>query len=77
MEYSVSGIPDLDNRLMGMRVSDVLEWLKRGFALLSSDDLAARANAFPPLALTPERELMAQLTTALREAEMRVVSGGL
>ena len=69
MAFSVAGVPDLDNRLMGMRAAGVLEWLRQGFALLSSDDLTARADAFPPLVLAPERELLAQLTTALREAE--------
>lgn len=75
MNFSVSGIPDLDHRLRSDKAVDLLRWLRTGFSRLGDEDLLARAAAFPPLVLAPERELLSQLGTALREAEAAGLKG--
>lgn len=69
MTYSIAGIPALDNHLTSLRSDEVLQWLRRGFAVLDSIDLDERRRAFLPLELHPDRDLLGQLGTALREAE--------
>ncbi|WP_426288297.1 hypothetical protein [Sphingomonas sp. PSPC2-2] len=69
MSFAIKGVPDADNLLMSLRPTEVLSWLREGFAHLESDDVQKRRDAFPPLELAPDRDLLAQLATALREAE--------
>jgi hypothetical protein len=67
MSFSLEGVRALEYRLASLRQSDILAWLKHGLALIDSNDPVARRGAFPPLALYPDRELLAQIGTALRE----------
>jgi hypothetical protein len=71
MSFPVKGVPDADNLLMSLRPAEVLSWLREGFAFIASDDPAARRDAFPPMEFSPDRELLSQLATALREAELK------
>lgn len=69
MSFSVEGVLELDARLCDLRQGEMIAWLQAGFRSVENNDPDQLADSFKPLVINPDRDAIAQLGTALREAE--------